>query len=515
MTRVVLRCDAALTMGSGHVMRCVTLAATLRDRGADIDFVCRALPAHLHKRIAADGAMNLHVLRGDAAAGATDGEPPLRHRDWLCVSQAADAAETLSVIAAGPRSDWLVVDSYALDARWERAVRPAVDRLMAIDDLADRDHDCDILLDQNFFLEPGRRYTRKVPAAAELLLGPRFALLRPEFARMRDGPLARDGTLRRLFVSFGSSDPMNLTARAVRALAAAGLDDVALDVVIGSDNPHRAEIEALCAGRPRRRLHVDSDDMAGLMAAADLAIGAGGATTWERCCLRLPTLLIGVAENQYEIARDLAEHGACVFLGREDEVTADAIAAALRRLAGSGELVRALGARAGALADGHGARRVADRMVAQPLRLRAALPADCARMHEWRNAEVTRRFASDPAPIAFATHARWFERTLNDPRSALLVAECATGPVGVLRYDFEHGIATVSVYLVPGTQGRGAGTSLLQAGTRWLRDHHPEIRRIRARVKADNLASLGAFSKAGFSGEHDTLVLEIANERTH
>jgi len=332
-----MRCDASIAIGSGHIMRCATLAARLRERGAQVEFACRNLPAFLRERIVAAGVTRVHALPQHPGAGPEDREPVLAHREWLGVSQADDASDTLEIVGAGPSPDWLVVDHYGLDARWERALRPHVRNILAIDDLADRDHDCDLLLDQNFFLDPGPRYAGRLPRATDTLLGPRFALLRPEFAHARERQPERDGALRRIFVSFGSFDPANQTSLALRAIAAAGLEALGVDVVIGRDIPHRAEIEALCSQLPRCRLHVDIENMAGLMATADLAIGASGATNWERCCLRLPALLVSMADNQYPIAHDLGEAGACLFLGRSGEVTVDDVAAALRRFAGSKE----------------------------------------------------------------------------------------------------------------------------------------------------------------------------------
>jgi UDP-2,4-diacetamido-2,4,6-trideoxy-beta-L-altropyranose hydrolase len=513
MPRFILRCDASMAIGSGHVMRCATLAAQLRERGADVEFACRDLPAFLRERIVAAGAGRVHGLPERSNPGPGDGEPVLPHRAWLAVTQAADAADTLEIVRAGPRPDWLIVDHYALDARWERALRPHVRNILAIDDLADRDHDCDLLLDQNFFLEPGPRYARRLPRAADMLLGPRFALLRPEFPAMRERQPERDGALRRLFVSFGSFDPANQTSLALRAIAAAGLGELAVDVVIGRDNPHRAEIEALCRKLQQCQLHVDAESMAALMAAADLAIGASGATNWERCCLRLPSLLVSVAENQHPIARDLDAAGVCLFLGRSDAVTANSIASALRRIAASPGLARELGARAGALTDGQGARRVTSRLLPEPIRLRPAQPSDCGPMHAWRNAEETRRYAFDPAPIDLDIHRRWFEQVLLKPGVALLVGERDPGPVGVLRYDLNGGEAKISVYLVPGMQGQGLGTALLVAGTRWLRNRHPEVQRIVAEVRDDNTASFEAFANAGFRPGHQNLVLDLGHDQ--
>ena len=285
-----------------------------------------------------------------------------------------------------------------------------------------------------------------------------------------------------------------------------------MDVVIGRDHKHRAEIEGLCRKLPQCQLHVDAESMAVLMDAADLAIGASGATNWERCCLRLPSLLVSVAENQYPIARDLDTAGVCLFLGRSDAVTANVIAAALRRVAASPGLARELGTRAGALTDGQGARRVTSRLLPEPIRLRPAQPSDCGPMHAWRNAEETRRYAFDPAPIDLDIHRRWFEQVLHKPEVALLVGERDPGPVGVLRYDLNGGEAKISVYLVPGMQGQGLGTALLVAGTRWLRNRYPEVQRIVAEVRDDNAASFEAFANAGFRPGSQNLVLDLAHD---
>lgn len=491
-------------------MRCVSFGARLREHGAHVEFASRALPSFLRERISAASLGPVRDLPPPAIAG-DDGEPALTHRDWLGVSQAEDAAATLEYVSTGPRPDWLVVDHYGLDARWERVLKPHVGRILAIDDLADRNHECDLLLDQNFFLEPSQRYAGKLPRHADELLGPRFALMRPEFARAREQLAERDGTLRRMFVSFGSFDPSNQTALVLRAIVAAGLEALAVDIVMGRYNPHRQEVERLCQGRPSWQVHVDTDAMAALMAAADLAVGASGATSWERCCLRLPTLLISVADNQYPIARDLGEAGICVFLGRSGEVTEAAVVSALRRVAADPALARDLGARAGALTDGDGARRVANRLLPAPIRLRAAQPSDCRPMHEWRNAEETRRYSFDSTPIALDAHERWFAQVLGKPDVALLVGEREPGPVGVLRYDLHGGEAKISVYLVPGLQGQGLGTALLVEGTHWLRAQHPEVRRIVAEVRDDNAASREAFANAGFRPAQRKLILDLAH----
>ena len=224
---------------------------------------------------------------------------------------AQDAAETRAALGEGP--DWLVMDHYAFDARWQGAARPAGTRLMVIDDLADRPHDCDLLLDQNLGHEAGD-YDGLVPEACTRLIGPRYALLRPEFAEARAGALAaREGRgLNRLMISMGGIDAADATSMVLDALRDAPLPEgLVISVIMGGQAPALERVRALARDMPRpTEVAVDVDDMAARMAAADLAIGAGGATTWERCALGLPSVIVETADNQAGIAAAMARAGA-------------------------------------------------------------------------------------------------------------------------------------------------------------------------------------------------------------
>lgn len=288
-------------------MRCLTLADGLREAGANASFACRTLPGNLS---------DLIRTRGYAVQ-----EMSATARAWQ-----ADAAETAAILN-GKTFNGLVVDHYALDVRWESVLRRYVNGIMAIDDLADRPHDCDILLDQNYYDAMAQRYNDCLPVNCLKLLGPRYALLRREFREVRQRLRSRDGSVKNILIFFGGADPQNITAKAIAALAKAGRSDITADVVIGATNPHRRMIEVLCAPQRNLRLHVQADNMAQLMAAADLGIGAGGATMWERCLLGLPTLTVVFAHNQERSTRETGNIGALRYLGWADKLTVDALAA--------------------------------------------------------------------------------------------------------------------------------------------------------------------------------------------
>ena len=322
---VAIRVDSSEQIGSGHLMRCLTLAERLRKDGTEVHFISRDLAGSLHRLVAERGFI-LHLLPQHEAHATLTG-----YAAWLTVSQVVDAEETTAILRQLFPVDRLVVDSYALDISWEQRIRPLVQEIFVIDDLANRRHDCDILLDQNFYRAMEQRYDGLVPEKCKLLLGPRHALLREEFYEARKKLRPRDGSLRRILVFYGGSDPTYETEKVIHALLQMRLPPVDVDVVVGGSNTRRVQIEEVCAAHGFLHYHCQVSNMAKLMACADFALGAGGTTTWERCFLGLPAIVTAIAENQFEICRDCAEVGLIYYLGRWNEVTEVDIARAVSK----------------------------------------------------------------------------------------------------------------------------------------------------------------------------------------
>ena len=356
--RIAFRTDASLQIGTGHVMRCLTLADAMRERGGDCLFICRPHPGHLLELIAERGhkAVNLHE-RNEELPRPTDPA----HAHWLGTDWATDAEDTRQALGA-EAVDWLVVDHYALGRRWEQALRPTCHRLMVIDDLADRPHDCDLLLDQNL----GRTtadYSGLLPANAHTLIGPRYALLRPEFAQLRAASLARrtNPQLRHLLITMGGVDKDNSTGGVLDALSTCALPPgLSISVVMGPHAPWLQHVQTQVAKMhcPTQVL-IGVNDMAQLMSDSDLAIGAAGSTSWERCCLGLPTIQLVLAMNQTEIANALAKKG--LVLPASTETLREVFTAIM---ADQNSLARLLtiGLAASAVSDGLGAKRLADQL---------------------------------------------------------------------------------------------------------------------------------------------------------
>ena len=357
MERVVIRVDASVEMGIGHLTRCITLANSLAGNGARVRFVMRVQTAAFSGLVDAGG--HQLVLLADPEPGNHWRDPADNaYANWLPVSWQRDAEQAREAIDGLGEADWLIVDHYALDARWERALRRPGLRILAIDDLANRPHDCAVLLDQNLVLGMETRYQPLVPATCRYLLGPRYALLRPEFSQLRRSLAARSGAVNRILICFGGTDPSNETGKALGAVRRLSFAALAVDVVIGRGNPNADLVARQCREMKGATLHHGADNMAELMARADLAIGAGGVMSWERCCLGLPTVAVDIAGNQVGALTALAAAGALVHLGAAASVTEEGMAHALDSMLRNAGRLRRMSETALALVDGEGAERV-------------------------------------------------------------------------------------------------------------------------------------------------------------
>lgn len=494
MHHIAFRTDATSQIGTGHFMRCLTLADGLKQRGARIRFVSRELPMHLRDLLAAKG-MEFMSLDDNANSSPTD---DLAHAHWLGTSQAQDAQDTIQALS-GQLWDWLIVDHYALDARWERALRQTARQIMAIDDIADRQHDCDVLLDQNFYEDMQTRYTGKVPSYCELLLGPRYALLRDEFRLLREQVKPRGESVKRVLVFFGGADADNYTGLAIEALSGMAIPSLQVDVVIGALHPCHEPIKAACA-QNGFICHVQTDKMAELMAAADLAIGAGGSATWERCCLGLPALSLCVAANQQQQIANAAQEGllyAPVF-GMD-------LAAAIKNhtvaLFENPCLRRFISGRAMQAVDGRGVLRIIGNLGCSGIVIRQANEADSPKLFEWRNHPSIRWVSRNADLITWENHQKWFATVMASQDKLLLIGQTGEMPVGVVRFDRQGDCNEVSIYLVPDGNSSGQGRNLLLAAEQWLKASQPEIKSIRAVVLGGNEPSQRLFSGSNYRVE--------------
>ena len=337
MARVVFRADAGAAIGAGHAMRCLALAG---------------------------GFVKAGWLIGFAATSETFGSiEPLEAmpNDRLVVSGHPDD-EPGELAGRWPDADVLVLDHYGRDITFERRCRSWTPRILVMDDLGEREHDADILVDAS--AASASAYQGRVPRECRILYGPRHAVVHAKFRKARDRALVRrqGQAVHRVLISFGQNDAANATTRALDALDDAGFKG-GIDVVLGASAPHLAAIRGRTGADCR--LHVNVHDMPELMIAADLAIGAGGATAWERLCLGVPTLVVTLAENQRPVTENLHALGLVQWLGHQDAVDETQFSGALTRALEMTSLAewsdRCLRA-----CSGRGVFLVADRMAQSP-----------------------------------------------------------------------------------------------------------------------------------------------------
>lgn len=463
----------------------MSLASALKARGAQTCFVALDLPAHLEIALEAQG----HEVK--------------RLLESVRANELADARATLD----GEHSvDVCVVDHYQLGSNWESEVM-AYAPVLALDDLG-RPHTSRWLLDQNYYADPHARYATQSHDHVQCLLGPTFALLRSEFAYARANVHVRDGVVRHVLVSMGGMDAGNLTATALKAIDLGLSPGVEVTVIAGASHPDLPGLQAWCDARGLAALHVQVSDMTPHLLSADLAIGAGGSSTWERCACGLPTVAICLADNQREVILEGARAG---FLWGIDHIpSAGELAIVLQALAGAPGLVQHLSRQSLKVTDARGAGRVAELLMPKAMQVRQATTDDARMIYEWRTAPEVLGASRNTTSFSFEDHCAWLERVLQDPQRLLLIGLHEGRDAGVVRFDIDSGRAEVSIFLAPEAMGAGLGRALLAAGEVKLRHEHPQVTRVDAWVNADNPRSFQLFQHNGYIHQISRLEKETA-----
>ena len=486
---LLLRADSSVAMGTGHVMRCLALAQAWQDIGGRAIFAMADSTPGIRARLAAESCELVYI---SSAAGTEE-----------------DSRQAIT-LAREYNAGSVVVDGYQFGADYQHALKSAGVKILFLDDYGHAEHYfADFVLNQNVTADESL-YQQKEPQTW-LLLGPRYSLLRREFSAWKDWTREVSPVVRRLLIMMGGSDAENLTARTIEALSSAGLD-LETTIVVGGSNPHLAALEAEVAHSGLKiELVRDVTNMAERMARADVALSAAGSTCWELCLLGLPALLVDVAENQTALAKELDRRGCAIHIGSRD-VSAEAIAAGLRRLCRDHELRISLFQRSRELVDGNGARRVVSVLRGtEGVRLRRVRLEDRRILWEWANDPAVRASSFSPDPISWETHVAWFAEKCSldkqaesasetaQNKSEIWIAEDAAGTaIGQVRFDIRpDGSCEVDVSVVPSMRGLGLASTLIQLGVQELRQKQPKVR-VHALIKAANVASLKAFEQAGF-----------------
>ena len=502
--KVAIRVDASEQIGTGHFMRCLTLAKGLIAYGVQVRFVARHLLPHFQKLLTQE-AVEYELLSSTPQSSA---EGRLKHSHWLGVSQQVDALHSINALKDS-EWDWLIVDSYSLDKDWELQMRNSslFSKLLVIDDLADRYHDCNVLVDQNL-QQKVNQYEALTPTDSIKLLGPKFSLLREEFRYFHKKVGLRAGEVKRVLIFFGGIDEKNYTLKVANILSNIKVVDFYVDVVVGAGYRAQPEIQELCL-KHHFVLHVQIDYLADLMAKADIAFGTGGGAVWERCCLGLPTFTIPIADNHYmQVASSASEGLLYEFLPAGGVTELEALERHILGFLENFSLRGHISTRGLHTVDGLGVQRVLGVMGCSRVQVRLATTDDSKMLLDWRNHLRTRQFSRSEEAIDQVDHDTWFEGVLKNPDRLLLIGLIGEMPMGVVRFDLYNDEAEVSIYLDPLSMNTGLGHDLLRSAESYFRQKHPQTNLV-ANVLELNKASDNLFHSCDYTIESKRFIKRL------
>jgi UDP-2,4-diacetamido-2,4,6-trideoxy-beta-L-altropyranose hydrolase len=485
---VIFRVDASLKMGTGHVMRCLALACVLKDNDIKVEFICRQHQGNLINKIRSSGFR----VYGLETTNESEMDDKTTHSYWLGVTQQQDADDCIDTFKS-EKIDWLIVDHYALDEQWQKRLKPYHEKIMVIDDLADRKHQCDILLDQTF----GRQredYLPLTPKGCKLFLGSQYALLRPEFSKWRLYSLERRSKpeFKKLLINMGGIDIDNVTGSVLNELKICNLpNDINITVVMGRLAPHLESIKSKVNALPyKAEVKVDVDNMAEIMANADIAIGAAGSTTWERCCLGLPTIQMVIAENQINIAKNLNSINAIQLIDDMHQLS--------RSINNISHSISKMSLASSSIVDGKGSIR-ASKFISSHKKyvdlffMRPAELEDIDFVYSLQTKEIRKYFINTEVS-GMEQHIDWFQKTIDSQSSQLFILMLGDHQTGVLKVDNIKGSELeISIIILPSFSGKGLARKALK-GIEGL----TPIRTLKAIIHNNNTPSKNLFVQSGY-----------------
>ena len=498
---VFFRVDASLQIGTGHVMRCMTLAQVLKNNGAIVSFICRKHRGDLIDKIK-DNGFNVIGLKSFLKPKIDN---KLHYSHWLGATQYQDSKDCASVLQKD-KVDWLIVDHYGIDEEWQKRLKSYCRKLMVIDDLADRKHHCDILLDQTF----GRQqedYLALTPKDCKLLLGSQYALLRPEFAEWRGVSLERRSKpeFKQLLINMGGVDVDNVTEKVLDELKICNLpNDLKITVVMGGLAPHLESVKSKAITLPyKTEVKVDVGNMAEIMANSDIAIGAAGSTTWERCCLGLPTIQIVTAKNQQFSAETLARQNIVKLAKKIKEATYP--------LESASKWMKDISSSALEVCDGMGSYKVLNKMTDCKIMLKKFGEIDLynyvnlnendkALVLSMRNHPEIKKWMHNQDNIPDTTHYEFIESLESQIDQRYFLVKRKNSIIGSINFseiNFENSV-DFGIYTNPFLQIKGAGRLLESAASEYA-FIELGVKKIKLEVYSDNEKAINFYKKCDFS----------------
>jgi UDP-2,4-diacetamido-2,4,6-trideoxy-beta-L-altropyranose hydrolase len=349
---VIFRVDTSAQIGRGHITRCVTLAIALKEKGAEIVFICRKNPEFPYK-LFKDKDFNLSLLPAYT-------NKLIDKESWLGVEELVDAEQTVEKIGT-IKPDWLIVDHYGIGYEWESLLKEHVKKLFVIDDYVSRKHNCDLFLNQNHLDDISNELNENILSEnTTKLLGPQYVLLDKIYCEHKFSKSINNS--KRILLYLGT-DPDNITGQILTRLLQPEFSDLKIDIVLGGCNPFENEIRKQAESNPLIYIHDVLPDLCQLMKQADLSIGAGGATTWERMFMGVPSLIICTADNQLLTCEALYKEGLIEYAGHVNDIDIEDVVKCLKRMIDNVAHLRSLSNKGQKMVDGLGVERITDMLL--------------------------------------------------------------------------------------------------------------------------------------------------------
>ena len=474
--KLLIRADASAEIGTGHVMRCIALAEAWQDTIGEVFFVSSFNTQALEDRLKIKGIRIRHI----------------NNQAGTC----SDAEET-SQIAHQCGADWIVVDGYHFGAEYQKTIKDTGLSLLIIDDYGHADHYyADIVLNQNIYAD--RSLFKKHEPFTRFLLGTKFVLLRKEFLKWSGWRRDIPEKARKILVTLGGGDPDNVTLNVINAIRGIELNELEVKVVVGSANPHFNLIHETINEKPGITLIKNTDNMPEFMAWADIAISAGGTTCYELFFMRVPSIIIPIAENQKPVANELKTKNITKVVEVNDVKNQIKFNGLIFEFLNNYKTRSEFSERMAQYIDGKGISRVINAISCNKITLRNVKLSDCKQIWLWINDPVVRSVSFKTNPISLQDHKEWFFSAVNNPKLVYYIAEDENAtPIGQARFQIEAKEAIISVLVDPEYRGMSLGTSLILDATEKFFSE-TGIEKVNALIKKGNDESWKAFIKAGY-----------------
>ena len=499
LLKLAFRVDSSSKISAGHLMRCINLASVLKDRVESILFISREHKGNSNKLVRAKG-FDLAVLN----ASENNMEEGLKnkqdnYKDWLGVSQIKDADETKDILKEY-KPDWMIVDHYSLDETWEKIISEYVKKMMVIDDLANRKHYCDFLLDHNWFEKIDDRYRNLIPENCSKFLGPEFALLKPKFSLQKKFFNYIDEEIKTIFIFFGSTDPHNLTSMAIISLSELSLKHLYLKVVIGDTNIYKKEIRQLIKLRGNADLHIQVENIEKIMANSQIAIASGGVNTWERICIGLPTLFIDYADNHSIFIDDLSKNNYLKYLGNYKKINSKNLTSSIIDFISDKYLLDKQNKACISLVDGYGCQKISKWLLGDIINrdweVKKAKFSNCKLYWFWVNDPQVRSNSNSKSFINWNNHLEWYSEKIKNDKSFLYLVSIDKNFIGQVRFDEEGQYAKIDYSIAKQFRGFKLGLKMLSMAIEKYQRKSELL--IFGEVYKNNIASVKIFESLNF-----------------